>query len=135
MKRKGLILLPLIGGMMLGGCNILGVELELPRIPVISDLIDKITGKEEAPVKYTVTFNTNGGSTVSSKTAENGSKITLPTPTKDGYTFKGWSTDRTITVDSITMNSDNTMYAVWEAKNSTVPTPRCTKNEARACNC
>ena len=41
--------------------------------------------------QYTVTFNTNGGSTVASQTVEEGSKVTKPAnPTRDGYKFECW---------------------------------------------
>ena len=41
--------------------------------------------------KYTITFDSSGGSSVSSITATRGSTINKPTdPTKDGYIFKGW---------------------------------------------
>lgn len=43
---------------------------------------------------YTVTFDSNGGSTVEPFTnLEAGSLIVEPTTTKDGYTFLGWYLD------------------------------------------
>lgn len=43
---------------------------------------------------YTVTFESNGGSSVTSETVEKGSKATKPTnPTKSGATFDKWYTD------------------------------------------
>jgi uncharacterized repeat protein (TIGR02543 family) len=39
---------------------------------------------------YTVSFDSQGGSTVDSRTAGYNEKITAPTPTKVGYTFAGW---------------------------------------------
>ena len=40
---------------------------------------------------YTVSFNTNGGTTVSAITVEEGKTIATPTaPTKTGFTFEGW---------------------------------------------
>ena len=39
---------------------------------------------------YTVTFNSNGGSSVANKTATYGQAFTLPTTTRTGYTFDGW---------------------------------------------
>jgi uncharacterized repeat protein (TIGR02543 family) len=46
---------------------------------------------------YTVTYNyngaTGGNSTVSSAYVTGGSEITLPTPTRTGYTFSGWYSD------------------------------------------
>ncbi len=44
------------------------------------------------PVKYTLTFNTNGGSTVKSEELLEGAKINLPVTTLEGSTFDGWLT-------------------------------------------
>lgn len=41
---------------------------------------------------YTVTFETQGGTSIPSSTWTPGSSITLPNPTRTGYTFNGWST-------------------------------------------
>lgn len=46
-----------------------------------------------APKAYTLTFNSNGGSAVNSITAEYGSAVAIPTPTKSGYKFGGWFYD------------------------------------------
>lgn len=41
--------------------------------------------------EYTVTFNSNGGSAVSSQKVQKGDKVVKPSdPTRDGYTFAGW---------------------------------------------
>lgn len=41
--------------------------------------------------QYTVTYNANGGSvSPTSATVNAGSSVTLPTPTRSGYTFNGW---------------------------------------------
>ena len=48
-----------------------------------------------APV-YTVTYNANGGSVSPASNAVNqGNSVTLPTPTRSGYTFNGWFTAAT----------------------------------------
>lgn len=39
---------------------------------------------------YTVTFNSNGGTTFNNVNAKYGTSVALPNPKKDGYTFKGW---------------------------------------------
>ena len=51
------------------------------------------------------------------------SQVTLPTPTRTGYTFKGWGTTAnatTGTTGSYTPQSDVTLYAVWQASTYTV---------------
>lgn len=70
----------------------------------------------------TVTFNPNGGSvsTTSEQTAP-GTTIALPTPTRDGYLFGGWSDGTTTHNGTYTApNSDVTLTAQWaEAVNIT----------------
>ena len=47
-----------------------------------------------------------------------GTKVTLDkTPTRESYTFTGWYADKALTqkITSVTMNSDKTVYAGWEA--------------------
>ena len=49
--------------------------------------------------------------------------ITLPTATRTGYTFKGWSTSSTATsgsTGSYTPSAATTLYAVWSANSYTV---------------
>lgn len=60
--------------------------------------------------QYTITFDTDGGSTVDSITANYGSTITAPTDlTKDGYTFAGWSPALPSTMPAENM----TVKALW----------------------
>lgn len=70
--------------------------------------------------QYTLTFNSNGGSAVSNITAEFNSSITLPTPTRNGYTFEHWYyivNEEEVTFSSATMPYTNlTLYASWTEK-------------------
>ena len=71
---------------------------------------------------YTITYNTNGGTAVSSTT---GTKLPnpLPTTTKTGYTFAGWYTNSALTAAATagaTINADITLYAKWTANKYTV---------------
>ena len=76
---------------------------------------------------YTVSFNTNGGSSISSTRVTSGSRLSEPTaPTRSGYTFAGWYTDRALTdeydFDSAVYKSF-TLYAAWtEGTATTAPT-------------
>jgi uncharacterized repeat protein (TIGR02543 family) len=72
------------------------------------------------PIQYTVTYNANGGSvSPASATVNYGSSVTLPTPTRSGYTFNGWytaSSGGTLVGSagaSYTPSSTITIYAQW----------------------
>lgn len=72
--------------------------------------------------KYTVTFDSQGGSHVSSQTVKEGTTISLPTPTRDGYKFLGWYTeaDGGNKVTSLTVTKNVTLYAHWEKEQGSV---------------
>mgnify|MGYP000408795049 FL=1 len=65
----------------------------------------------------TVTFDSNGGSTVASQNIHIGTMATQPmNPTRSGYTFQGWYTAKnggTKYDFSQTVNGDMTLYAHW----------------------
>ncbi len=70
--------------------------------------------------KYTITFETNGGSQVASITEDYGTSIEEPTkPTKEGFSFVAWSTDdagvNKVTWP-ITLVKNETFYANWNEK-------------------
>ncbi len=68
---------------------------------------------------YTVTFNSNSGSSVTSQYPDYNTKITEPaTPTRTGYTFGGWYTDNTTfnnewDFDTDVVTGSMTLYAKW----------------------
>ena len=68
---------------------------------------------------YTVTFDSAGGGSSSSKIVKLGDNYgDLPTPTKTGYTFNGWQTSDGTAVTSTTQNTtigDHTLTAIWTA--------------------
>jgi uncharacterized repeat protein (TIGR02543 family) len=75
----------------------------------------------------TVTFDPNGGSvSPSSKTVTYGSTYgTLPTPTREGYSFDGWFTaseggSQVTSSTTVTTASNHTLYAHWTAMEYTV---------------
>lgn len=73
---------------------------------------------------FTLYFNSNGGSNVSSIVAKNGSEVILPNATREGYTFTGWKDSDGIIYSAgskYTMPiGDSTLYAVWKANTYTV---------------
>ena len=70
--------------------------------------------------KYTVKFETNGGSTIANKTVTRNTVLTEPTaPTKDGYTFTGWYSDKELKTAydfSAKVTKSFTLYAKWTEK-------------------
>lgn len=71
-------------------------------------------------LSYTITFESNGGSTLAEITQEYDSIVTLPDPVKSGYDFEGWYLEEGLTNKVATpfrMPIDGkTLYAKWEAK-------------------
>ena len=67
--------------------------------------------------KYTITFDTNGGSEIAPITQDYGTKITTPAdPTRKGYTFKGWDKEIPKTMPAENM----TVTARWEINRYTI---------------
>ena len=79
------------------------------------------------PVSYTISYNLNGGTNPSnaatSYTYE--TAVTLPTPTRTGYTFDGWYTNSSFTGTAytsiaITSTGNKTFYAKWSLTTYTI---------------
>lgn len=78
---------------------------------------------------YTISFNANGGSGApSSITKKHFTNATLPTatPSRTGYTFKGWGTSSSTSYaayqpgSTFYTNANTTLYAVWASKTYTI---------------
>jgi uncharacterized repeat protein (TIGR02543 family) len=69
--------------------------------------------------RYTVSFETNGGSSISPQAVAHGGTATTPAaaPTKSGYTFGGWYANAGFTAlwnfPTDTLTEDTTLYARW----------------------
>ncbi|KAK3604922.1 hypothetical protein CHS0354_000585 [Potamilus streckersoni] len=77
------------------------------------------------PTKYTITFNSNGGSNVENITVTSGNKATKPTdPTRANYLFVGWYKETELKTsfnfDTETITANITLYAKWTAITYTV---------------
>ena len=76
--------------------------------------------------RYTVSFNTDGGSTVASQTVESGQKATRPAtdPTLEGSWFLGWYSDEGLAKKfdfNTPITTATTVYAKWSYKLHTEP--------------
>ena len=82
-------------------------------------------GGGSVTTKYTLSFDTNGGSAIAKVTKEKGTTVDLEqyVPTREGYTFAGWYSDEALTqkVTSVKLNGNTTVYAKW-TENAVTPT-------------
>lgn len=79
-------------------------------------------GETSETTTYTIAFNTQGGTQITTITLDSGATISIPAnPTKDGYIFSGWFTDEECTVSATTLLTDTlssniTLYAGWTSE-------------------
>ena len=92
----------------------------------------------ETPVTYSVTFYSNGGSSVAKITGiEAGTRIVMPAdPIRNGYNFVGWFTNATLgdnyRFDAQTaINSDLSLYAKWTPMDNPQPEPQPATDEKK----
>ena len=107
------------------GSDIAYVSSVSPTInPVLGDVVYSVTVTlpEKEPEKYTITYQSNGGSAVASQTVEERAAMLPPSnPTRTGYTFAGWYYE----ADFVTLENwdrempsmNFTLYAKWTANN------------------
>lgn len=66
---------------------------------------------------FTLTFDTNGGNAIDKVTKASGTIVDLAAyqPTRDGYVFAGWCSDKALTktVTSVKLTANTTVYAKW----------------------
>lgn len=76
---------------------------------------------------YTLTFDTNGGSAIDKITKDSETTIDLAAykPTRAGYTFAGWFSDKALTkaVTSVKLTANTTVYAKWTQNGGTAQNP------------
>ena len=85
-----------------------------------TDMVTVLNADYTEIIKYTVTFNSNGGSGVADQIVIENEKVTKPAdPTKEGYNFISWCTAaglrQTYNFNN-PVTSDMTLYAKWEIK-------------------
>jgi uncharacterized repeat protein (TIGR02543 family) len=71
------------------------------------------------PLYYTMTFDSCGGSSINPiLNIEHNTSVVLPTPAREGYTFKGWFLGESIhdaqIFNTTKIKGDLTLYARWE---------------------
>ena len=102
---EGTFIAPTIGNYTVSCANFEGGAIKTKNVTVTST------------VTYTVTFNTNGGSSIQNATVDAGSTVQEPTaPTKEGFHFEGWYADSTLTTPfefTTKITADTTIYAKW----------------------
>lgn len=94
--------------------------------PVTQDSVITVTGIELN--KYTVSFDSQGGSIVNPINVDHGLEATEPpTPTLTGHAFEGWYTNTSYTTrwnfPSSQVTQDTTLYAKWDINLYTITLP------------
>jgi uncharacterized repeat protein (TIGR02543 family) len=84
-----------------------------------------VSGCENQPTQIELLFDSNGGSIVEKMLVDiTDQALTLPTPTKDGYTFDGWYLEldgsEEFSITSIANQKTITLFAKWSIKTYTV---------------
>ncbi len=65
---------------------------------------------------YKITYKLNGGKNNKANPSKYGGTLTLKNPTRTGYVFKGWYTNKRLTkrVTKLSMTRNRTVYAKWQ---------------------
>ena len=105
-----------------GGITVSDNKFTMPATDVtVKAIFKKDSGSSSGSggtTRYTVSFETNGGSKITSQSVTRNTAMKEPTaPTKDGCSFEGWYTDKELTTAydfSAKVTKSFTLYAVWE---------------------
>ena len=71
-------------------------------------------------VTYDLTYVTNGGDAIATETYKYAQTLVIATPVREGFTFGGWFTDKSLGTPyaaTATLNADTTIYAYWSEEN------------------
>jgi uncharacterized repeat protein (TIGR02543 family) len=85
-------------------------------ISFVDSYFSDFTYEDIEPKGYTITFNSNGGTSISDIEEATELPTPLPTPTKSGYTFVNWYYDSAFTQKATagdTIEANTTLYAKW----------------------
>lgn len=96
------------------GCDVFSITSTQPTDTTTTTTVPVTTTTQ---TQYTIHFETNGGTSITSITQEYDTVIIPPSdPTRDGYVFGGWYSDENLTITFAfdTMLVENlTLYAKW----------------------
>ena len=96
------------------GYTFLGWDKEIPTTMPAQDMTIKARWQIN---RYTITFDTDGGSEIAPITQDYATAVTAPAnPTKTGYTFMGWDKEIPTTMPA----EDVTIRALWQVNQYTV---------------
>ncbi len=88
-----------------------------PALPSVFPAEDMTVKAQWQINQYTITFNTNGGTTISPITQNYNTAINKPSdPTKEGYTFAGWDA----TIPDLMPAENITINALWTTNQYTI---------------
>lgn len=118
-------------------------KLKVLALVIVSCLFLTACSCQRKVENFTVSFNSDGGTTVETVTVEDGKTIQKPSnPTKEGYTFKGWysSEDSEHEFDfSKPITGNITLVAKWEKKNACTltcdPGYKLVNGDSADCSC
>jgi uncharacterized repeat protein (TIGR02543 family) len=88
----------------------------LPSLPSTVPAANTTYVAQWSPNSYTITFDANGGTGGTSASMVCGTQLSLPTVTRNGYTFAGWLPSVPDTVPT----TDTTYIAQWNPNNYTI---------------
>lgn len=89
-----------------------------------------LTVEKKAQEVFTVTFNSDGGSSVKRQSVKDGNKAAAPkNPTKKGYTFAGWYNGKTKYNFNSAVTKNLTLKAKWNKVTVKTPTKPALKNK------
>ncbi len=76
------------------------------------------SGGGSSSSKYTLHYESNGGTSYKDESYSSGTTVTLDkAPVRESYTFTGWYTDKALTdkITNVKMTGNKTVYAGWKA--------------------
>lgn len=96
-------------------------------IALVAKFVKTTSSGGSGSSSYVVKFETNGGGKVASQSLKRNAVVKKPaTPTKEGYTFEGWYTDKELTTEydfSTEVTKGFTLYAKWTELKTDVEKP------------